>query len=221
MNPHHARPSPPADQSDKEAEALRVVKEALAKYGAGGLGLAFNGGKDCTVVLALLERTLDQSELRQVDIVHFRESGQELFEEALAFIRATEERLGIKVREVEGGVRQGLWSEHRRRPEVKAWLTGRRASDPHAYLEGHFTPCSDGWPPLMRVAPLLNWSYSHVWALLAGPAGVPYCSLYDQGFTSLGSKDASARNPALRRDDGSYQPAWMLQDGTSERHGRE
>jgi len=49
-----------------------------------------------------------------------------------------------------------------------------------------FCPSSAGWPAFMRVNPVLNWGYSDVWALLRA-AAVPYCALYDRGFTSIGS----------------------------------
>jgi len=49
-----------------------------------------------------------------------------------------------------------------------------------------FCPSSAGWPAFMRVNPVLDWGYSDVWALLRA-AAVPYCALYDRGFTSIGS----------------------------------
>lgn len=88
------------------------------------------------------------------------------------------------------------------------------------------------WPQVERIHVILDWDYPDVWAFLRCPAlaadsgseGVPYCQLYDEGYTSLGSTFNTFPNPILKSrevgEKGAYRPAWQLEDGSSERAGR-
>jgi hypothetical protein len=60
-----------------------------------------------------------------------------------------------------------------------------RSGDPNAEGQEYFCPSSAGWPPFMRINPILDWTYHDVWTFLRA-TGVSYCHLYDVGYTSLG-----------------------------------
>jgi hypothetical protein len=55
--------------------------------------------------------------------------------------------------------------------------------------------------------------------------GVRYCTMYDEGYTSLGGVNDTVRNPKLRAvgEDGRerYRPAWEMTWDQGERLGRE
>lgn len=59
----------------------------------------------------------------------------------------------------------------------------------------------------MRVNPILHWSYEKVWNFIL-TFGIPYCSLYEAGYTYLGNKSNTTKNEELYLGDGKYQPAW-------------
>ena len=51
----------------------------------------------------------------------------------------------------------------------------------------------------MRVNPIMDWGYTEVWALLRG-AHLPYCSLYDKGYTSIGATSNTAQNGSAHQE---------------------
>ncbi|CAK7565262.1 MAG: 3'-phosphoadenosine 5'-phosphosulfate sulfotransferase [Sporothrix epigloea] len=120
------------------------------------------------------------------------------------------------------------------RPAVQAIFMGTRRTDPHARHLSHFNPTDLGWPPLMRIHPIINWHYAEIWAFIRH-FDIPFCDLYNRGFTSLGGTTDTRPNPVLaktkasRTDAGdnsssstptSFRPAYELLDDDEERLGR-
>jgi FAD synthetase len=139
-----------------------------------------------------------------VQVVYFESRAN--FPDVLDFMDATATRYGFSVTRP-GPFKEGLSALIAPTPAaiqglsapvgVRAVLMGTRRTDPDGvYMAGPFTPTTLNWPPCMRVCPALDWSYRHVWAFLRG-AGLPYCALYDKGYTSLGSTEDSTPNPLL------------------------
>jgi len=174
-------------------------------------------------------------------VIYFNNKGE--FPEVLSFVEHTVRNYDLDMIGFDEGVGFGdglgiLVKENYVTPCVKAnsatsspypmaFVLGTRTTDPNAGTQGTFAPSSTWMPPFMRVNPILNWSYGHIWHFLRFYK-LPYCSLYDDGYTSLGTIQDTYPCPALKKVDTDttkgegceYWPAYMLKDWNLERAGR-
>ena len=120
---------------------------------------------------------------------------------------------------IQGSMKEALTQMLNDHTNVKAILMGTRKGDPGSKGQGQFSPTDGDWPSVMRVNPILDWEYKHVWMFLRGLT-LPYPVLYDQGYTSLGSRTNTLPNPNLAIANGKFRPAYDLEDGSLERAGR-
>jgi len=112
-------------------------------------------------------------------------------------------------------------------PYPMAFVLGTRATDPNAEKQGTLSPSSTWMPRFMRINPVVNWSYGHIWHFLR-LFKLPYCTLYDAGYTSLGTIIDTNPCPALKKVDTDstkgegceYWPAYLLKGWDLERAGR-
>ncbi|KAG2159428.1 uncharacterized protein EDB93DRAFT_1075229 [Suillus bovinus] len=94
------------------------------------------------------------------------------------------------------GMRRALELYKSRFPDIQAIMVGTRRTDPHGTTLSYRNVTDPGWPAFERINPIINWSYSDVWTFLR-KLKIPYCTLYDEGYTSLGSTYNTLPNPAL------------------------
>ena len=197
-----------------------VLNETLNQYELEEICIGFNGGKDCTVILHLWLVALQLRHPRHAAkpvAIYIKNAAP--FEEADVFIKQTVKAYNLDLLVIENGMKQGLEQLRISHPEIKACLMGTRRHDPYSSKLRSFSPTDRSWPTFMRICPILDWSYEEVWEYLRS-LNIPYCCLYDKGYTSLGSQSNTVPNPCLLQKDGSHLPAYHLEDETKEREGR-
>lgn len=220
----------------KYNNAVYVIQRALALYSVEEVAFSFNGGKDSTVLLHLLRaghylhkvgKNQSAADLGDAEItfpirtIYFESPSA--FPEINSFTYDTASIYKLQMDIIRLDFKSGLESLFKAHP-IRAIFLGVRIGDPTAVGQEQFSPSSPGWPPFMRVNPILDWSYRDVWAFLL-TCKVQYCSLYDQGYTSIGSIHDTVPNALLchskaNNSEQNYKPAYLLPDGRLERAGR-
>ncbi|RLM93265.1 FAD synthase [Panicum miliaceum] len=195
----------------KYGNAVYVVQRAFALYPFEEVAFSFNGGKDSTVLLHLIRAGYylykkDAGDVAQMDAVKncplrtiYFESPC-AFPEINSFTYETVSTYGLPLETIHSDFKSGLEGLLKEKP-TKAIFIGTRIGDPNAVGQEQFSPSSPGWPPFMRVNPILDWSYR---------------------YTSIGSIHDTVPNALLSDSstEKSFRPAYMLTDGRLERAGR-
>jgi len=203
--------------------ALDVLADAYRLYGARAVFCSYNGGKDAVVVTHLMRAALarhcvDIGCIHRPRVIYF--SHDKEFSEILSLIQETTEKFDLELITYDCGFVEGLTQQVEKEGVPTAFVLGTRKGDPNCGSQQFFTPSSTWMPPFMRVNPVIEWNYGQIWQFIK-EFDLPYPSLYDNGYTSLGKIDNTFPNPSLKKEDGTYLPAYMLTDWTKERAGRE
>ncbi|KAI1463085.1 adenine nucleotide alpha hydrolases-like protein [Daldinia caldariorum] len=231
--------------------ARGVIEEALRRYRIEELSLSYNGGKDCLVLLILILASLPSSislrtSLSQSSTTAQAESSypsppfphrlQALyirpplpFAEVDEFVTATSAVYHLDLTTSNQPMKPALTEYLFERPKIKAVFVGTRRTDPHGASLTFFDETDADWPRFMRIHPVIDWHYREVWGFIRA-LDIPYCPLYDMGYTSLGGIDDTHPNPALREagkgssskaDGQQFRPAYELTEDREERLGRD
>jgi len=201
----------------KVQHSIEVIEKAVATYKMKEIPLSFNGGKDCCVLLHLLYIVLSKQGLfPKLKVLYF--SHPNSFSEVNTFVSKCVQIYGLNLNTLPP-LSLSILQRQVDELSIKAIFMGTRSTDPRSATLKDFSPTDPGWPQIMRVNPILEWDYDDVWNFILAMK-VPYCALYDRGYTSIGAETDTLPNPELKQNDGSYSPAFKLVDGTKERAGR-
>nr|BAN65568.1 phosphoadenosine phosphosulfate reductase family domain containing protein [Babesia bovis] len=204
--------------------SLKLLWQSYSDLGYGNVYVSFNGGKDSVAILHLHRlATLwnPQSKLSAsgspLNVVFFKDPDERLFSDINDFILKTGTKYNFSVSVIEGPWNKGI--PRLSSGSKKGYILGCRDSD---FAKGSLSEveegCVDGIK-FHRIHPILHWGYGDVWNFLR-LFSLEYCSLYDVGYTSIGGTEDTVANPYLRKPDGTYAPAYTLDDWSLERFGR-
>ena len=225
------------------------------------LSLAYNGGKDCLVLLilylcALHTKAAEAAITEPIQCVYIQ--AEHPFQEVEDFVVSSVKAYSLSLLQYAKPMKAAFADYLHDTPSVKAIFVGTRRTDPHGEFLKHFDPTDHGWPKFIRIHPVIDWHYVDIWtvsgihqhnrrgvltdhAQFIRHLNVPYCPLYDRGYTSLGGTDDTHPNPALARQSASaqtsklddvngsangtatpkFRPAYELVDDYEERLGRD
>ena len=225
----------------KLRHSIDVLVEAieLTRKGNGNneMCISFNGGKDCCVVLFLFYKVALKTGFITVKgssdankhkfnvlIMKLNKSFKEIddFVDEIFQNFYTSKDIKIILLEKPGvKLKKCLEIFKQDYPNIISVLMGTRRTD-NQYVAKlkDFNETDPDWPHFIRVNPILDWNYSEIWYFLKR-FNVPYCSLYDNGYTSLGDIANTVKNEALfDAQSGAYRPAYTLENEYKERNSR-
>ncbi|EFA77806.1 hypothetical protein PPL_09304 [Heterostelium album PN500] len=217
---------------EKINKSIATIELTFNKYKFEEIALCFNGGKDCVVLLHLMNYVLVKRTKQQKDnnidnnnsidsyklrTLYFH--SEDSFKEVTKFTDYCSKIYNLHVESIDKGLKDGL-EQQVNMHSIKAIFAGTRSTDPYSSHLTEFTQTDPSWPQFIRVSPILEWNYADVWKFIR-TFKIPYCVLYDEGYTSIGHVNDTIPNPALLDEStGKYLPAYHLKDGTLERSGR-
>lgn len=229
--------------------SLGVISEALDRYSLPEISLSYNGGKDCLVLLILYlsvlhSKGLTRSTTNNVSSAHHEPiqcvyiQAPHPFTEVETFVTSSVATYSLSLDSYAKPMKAAFANYLHDKPSVKAIFVGTRRTDPHGTDLTHFDPTDHGWPEFMRIHPVIEWHYVDIWTFIRH-LKIPYCVLYDRGYTSLGGTTDTHPNPALlcqpqtprdsQTENGvqngtrtpKFRPAYELVEDQEERLGRD
>ncbi|ATY58661.1 FAD synthetase, putative [Cordyceps militaris CM01] len=230
---------PAPDETTKRTQeqiriSLQVVEEALKRYKFEELSLSYNGGKDCLCLLVLLlaclptlptasggktSTTDGNGDVPRIQAMYI--APPDPFPEMGEFVAQSTREYHLDLKQYTMAMRPALDAYLAETPAVRAIFMGTRRTDPYSEHLEHFSPTDAGWPQFMRINPMIDWHYVDIWIFLRR-LEIPYCNLYNLGYTSLGGTSNTKPNPKLAVDtEGTtFRPAYDLTRDEDERLGR-
>ena len=191
----------------KIAASLDLLRQLASAHAPGRVAVAWSGGKDSTVALALWRQALDQVHPGTRPVALSLDTGLK-FPETLAFRDSLARDWGVDLHiafpdfsaPLPGPADKAACCVARKVEPLRAGIarlglavliSGLRG-DEHASRAGRPALEPRTGPDHIQANPLLAWTELDVWAYTLD-RGLPHCPLYDAGYASLGCAPCTLR----------------------------
>ncbi len=186
----------------KIARTKKIVKQAIAKYGAENIAIAWKGGKDTTTLMHIILTMYDgvipfpvmfnDTTLEFKEVYHFIGHLQKLWKLDLKIVKHGEKELAEyhetrdkkRKKELSRIMKINSLNKALKTYHLKGYMLGIRWDEhPARASETYFSQRPDH----IRIHPLLHFTEKDVWEYIR-LFNVPYLTLYDKGYRSIGEK---------------------------------
>ncbi len=187
----------------KVARSAELMKDILRKHAPEKIAVAWTGGKDSTVALAVwrevlrLEGLADSPRALSIDtgvkfpeVMAFRDSLAEDWNVALEVVWPEVDISSYPVADDAVACCRELKVEPLmnavRREGMEVLISGIRRDEHPSRLNRKYLEQRDD-PSHLMLNPLLDWTEMDIWSFIT-MHGLPFCELYNEGYRSLGCK---------------------------------
>jgi FAD synthetase len=171
--------------------------------------ISFNGGKESLIILHKFKHETN---------IFFRVNKDDDFPEINEYISFIGKLYNINIL-IFNDIKQAI-EILKEKYNVNEVILGCRKTDPNCSELGLYQMTDSYLPSILRYHPLINWSYFDVWKYIEDN-NLIVCSLYNKGYTSIGSKYNTFPNYTLfDLENKNYKHAKELEDASLERIGR-
>jgi len=185
--------------TEKINQTKKIIKRYLKKK---DVGIFWSGGKDSTLLLYLIRECLENKDWPSIIIL----ASDDEFPEIVEFIKRVTEKwklpivkfsysTGENVRETREN-KARLVTQVIKKLGLKYILDGIRASEHPARAESKIIAKRKGH---IRVHPIHMLTTAEVWEYTKSN-GIPYCGLYNQGYTALGEKKYTQKSTDIQNE---------------------
>lgn len=185
---------------DKLQSSLKSIDDIFSKYRNDEIAVSFNGGKDNIVMIDMILNYITSKYYKTgLPFIFFVDSGNN-FPEVLDFIYSTDKKYGLNLSTFNCSMKKALNNIRHEYPSIKFIFMGTRKDDFDEYdlcNIKYYNPTDKDWPSYIRVTPLIFFEYEDIWNYII-TNNISYCKLYNEGYTSLGDKNNTDKNPKLR-----------------------